>query len=195
MVSMTRMRSAAGFALTELLIVMSLSIVLLSATLLTFERMVTNGNKSDIRQVAVEQARTTLDVEARQLRNLAKRINNVSVIDTVQPYDIIFQTSDPSRTWVRYCLDTSLGLDKGRLYEQAQALPISSSGSPVTSAMRSGCPSTSGWTRATIVGSSVTNRIGGVEPPVVLLSLHWRRARAAPRRRTATTRSSRSRRS
>jgi type II secretory pathway pseudopilin PulG len=163
---MTRLRSSAGFVLTEMIIVLSVSLILLGATLVTFDNFVRDSQDNDKRQDKVELARSTLDHQSRQLRNLAKRITNTAVIDTVAPYDFIFQTSDPSRTWVRYCLNTSLGTDKGRLYEQTQKLAPSAAGSPVSAAMRSGCPSNSGWSTARVVGDSVTNKIGGRDRPV-----------------------------
>jgi prepilin-type N-terminal cleavage/methylation domain-containing protein len=155
------LRSDRGFVLTEVLVVLVVSSILLGATLVTFAGLVTNSKESDTRQDTVEQARLTLDREARQLRNLAKRLNNAAVIDTVGAYDFIFQTSDPSRTWVRYCLNTAPGTDRAQLIEQAQALAPTAGGSPVTAAMRTGCPSSSGWTRTAAVANAVTNRASG----------------------------------
>ena len=90
----------------ELLAAMALALVVLGATLVTFTTLSTAAHDNNVRLETTEEAREALDVQARQLRNLAKRLNNTAVLDTVAPYDLIFQTSDPSRTWVRYCLDT-----------------------------------------------------------------------------------------
>jgi prepilin-type N-terminal cleavage/methylation domain-containing protein len=152
-----RLSEQRGFALTELLVVMMISTVLLSATLLTFERMVTNENTNDTRNDTAELARNSLDIQARQVRNLAKRVN-AATIDTVQPFDFIFQTSDPSRTWVRYCLDTSLGTDKGRLYEL-----VNPTATGITAGMRGSCVGAAGWTTTRVAATNVTNRIGGVD--------------------------------
>ena len=159
------LRSSRGFTLIEMLLVMSVSTLILGATLMTFMSVVRNSDEDTKRNDTADLARRALDVEARQLRNLAKRLNNSPTIDKVDSYDFIFQTSDPQRTWVRYCLNTALGLGKGRLYEQAQALPISTTTSPVTAAMRGSCPGT-GWSVTKVVADSVTNRIGGFNRPI-----------------------------
>jgi type II secretory pathway pseudopilin PulG len=157
---MRRLQNQGGFALTELLVVMMISTALLSATLLTFERMVTNENTNDTRNDTAELARNSLEIQTRQARNLAKRVS-AATIDTVLPYDLIFQTSDPSRTWIRYCLDTSLGTGNGRLYEL-----VNPTATTVTAAMRGTCAGGSGWTTKRVAATNVVNRIGGASRPV-----------------------------
>jgi hypothetical protein len=83
----------------------------------------------------------------RQLRNLARRID-VPVISRANPGDFIFQTSDPQRTWVRYCLQTRTD---GRIWLWALTTPGS-----VSAAMSGTCPGT-GWTRMDAVATNVTN--------------------------------------
>jgi hypothetical protein len=78
------------------------------------------------------------------------------VIDRADDTDFIFQTSDPARTWVRYCLQTPLGADTGRLWEATWATPAGNAGAPVSGAMRGTCPGT-GWTTSRIVAESVVN--------------------------------------
>jgi prepilin-type N-terminal cleavage/methylation domain-containing protein len=162
-------RDERGFTLVELLMVMTLSLIVLSATLLTFTTMSDSAHDNNIRLDTTEVARDALDVQARQLRSLAKRLNNTAVIDTVGPYDLIFQTSDPSRTWVRYCLDTTNApatTSKARLWTQERAL-ASVLASPVSAAMRSGCPSASSeWTRTRVVAAQLTNRRHGLDRPL-----------------------------
>ncbi len=170
-----RLRAEHGFTLVELLVGMTISIVLLSATLLTFNNLYQATHDSDARLDTAEMARNALDVQARQLRNLAKRLNNTPVIDTVGPYDMIFQTSDPSRTWVRYCLDTTnapASTERGRLWVQELSL-VAAAALPVTTLMRSGCPAGlpplwlgSGWTSTRLVADHVTNRRAGLDRPV-----------------------------
>jgi prepilin-type N-terminal cleavage/methylation domain-containing protein len=158
-----------GFSLIELLVVMTLSLVVLSATLLTFTALSNSAHDNNVRLETTEVARDALDVQARQLRNLAKRLNNTAVLDTVAPYDLIFQTSDPSRTWVRYCLDTvhpPATSDQARLWTQERAL-ASAAASPVTAAMRVDCPSTSAdWTATRVVAEQLTHRRGGLDRPL-----------------------------
>ena len=51
-----------------------------------------------------------IDRAARQLRNLANpTVTATTTIDRADDYDFIFQTSDPARTWVRYCLEPGGG--------------------------------------------------------------------------------------
>ena len=151
----------AGFTLVEIMIVMSISVVLLTATLATMTGFISGEQRSEQLNEVTENARRALDAHARQLRNLAKRLNNAAVIDTVGPDDFIFQTSDPQRTWVRYCLQTSgtgAAPTRGRLWETA------SPGATVTDAMRGSathaCPGT-GWTTQRLAGDDVVNRING----------------------------------
>jgi len=162
------LRDERGFTLTELLIGMTISIVLLTATLTTFNSLYRIEHDNDARLDTVEVARNALDVQARQLRNLAKRLNNTPVIDTVGSYDFIFQTSDPNRTWVRYCLDTTnapASTDRARVWTQE-----SNVGSAVTAAMRTGCPaggaSSTLWTATRIVADHVTNRRAAQDRPL-----------------------------
>lgn len=162
------LRDERGFTLVELLVVMSISLVVLSATLLTFNGLYQAEHDNDDRLDTAAVARNALDVQARQLRNLAKRLNNTAVIDTVSSYDLIFQTSEPSRTWVRYCLDTTnppASADRGRLWTQELSLTLSVA-SPVSAAMRSGCPASSGWTTTRLVADHVTNVRAGQDRPL-----------------------------
>ena len=162
-----RLGDERGFSLVELLVAMAISFGLLSATLMTVENMVRSEHGNDLRNDSVELARNALDVEARQLRNLAKRVSS-PVVDTLSSYDLIFQTSDPSRTWVRYCLDTTTApasASRGRLWTGELSVPNSAAAAPVTAGMRSACPGT-GWTRTAVVVDYVTNRVGGQDRPV-----------------------------
>ncbi len=156
-----------GFTLVELLVVIVLSIGVLGATLTTFNNLYQASHDNDARNDTAEFARNALDVQARQLRNLAKRVSS-PVIDTLEPYDLVFQTSDPSRTWVRYCLDTSVApasAERGRLWTAELAVASSSIATPVTSAMKTGCPG-SGWSMTRVVADYVTNRRAGLERPL-----------------------------
>ncbi|HEX6391173.1 MAG TPA: prepilin-type N-terminal cleavage/methylation domain-containing protein [Solirubrobacteraceae bacterium] len=163
------LRDERGFTLLELLIVMAVALGLLSATLLTFTTLSNSAHDNNIRLDTTEIAREALDVQARQLRNLAKRLNHTPVLDTVEPFDLIFQTSDPSRTWVRYCLDTTNApatASQARLWTQERSL-VSAAASPVSAGMRSGCPSSSpDWTSTRVVADHLTNRSGGVDRPL-----------------------------
>lgn len=158
------LRDEHGFTLIELLVGMTISLVLLSAALLTFNQFYQQEHDNNARLDAAEVARNALDTQARQLRNLAKRLNNQQVIDSIDvPSDsLVFQTSDPSRTWVRYCLDTSTAPaspGRGRLWTAVldPANPATLNQTTVTAPMRTGCPGT-GWTKTQVVGDHITNR-------------------------------------
>ena len=161
------LRDEHGHTLPELLVVLVLSMIMLMATFAVFDASYRSAHKSDARFDTVEGARNGLDAQARQLRNLAKRLNNTPVIDTVANYDLIFQTSDPARTWMRYCLDTSApaSADRGRLWSSSLSLPAGATAYAVTAGMRGACPGT-GWTKSEVVADGVTNRSSGRERPV-----------------------------
>lgn len=162
------LRDERGFTIPELLLVLIVSLIILGATLTVFNVTYQTAHSSDDRFDTVEVARNALEVEARQLRNLARRLNNTPVIDTVNGYDLIFQTSDPSRTWVRYCLDTTTApasQSRGRLWGAALALDPSTAAYGVTVGMRAACPGT-GWTKSQVVADYVTNRVGNRDRPI-----------------------------
>lgn len=159
-----RLAGERGFTLVELLIGMTLSLIVLGATLTTFNNLFQAEHDNDARNDSAELARNALDVQVRQLRNISKRVSS-PVIDTAAAYDLIFQTADPSRTWVRYCLDTAASpasTDRGRLWTAELVVPSASVGTPVTSAMRGPCPG-AGWTTTRVVADHVTNRRGGLD--------------------------------
>lgn len=155
-----------GVTLIELLVVVSISIGVLTATLTTFDDFIRSDRENNARNDTAELARNALDVQARQLRNLAKRVAS-PVIDTMGPNDLIFQTNDPQRTWVRYCLSTSSPASpaRGHLWTASLAVPSASTPTTVSAAMRSGCPGT-GWTTTGTVVDHVTNRRAGMDRPL-----------------------------
>ncbi len=157
-----------GFTLVELLLAMVLSLIVLTATLAVWGTTYRNARTNDERFDTTELARNALDSQTRQLRNIAKRLNNTPVMDTVEDYDLIFQTSDPERTWMRYCLDTTVppaSTARGRLWASSLALPVGATAYGVTSGMRGNCPGT-GWTRTQVVADYITNRAGATAQPM-----------------------------
>ncbi|MEY2516414.1 MAG: hypothetical protein QOJ89_3772 [bacterium] len=155
-----------GFTLVELIVAMTLSVGLLGATLTTFNQLYQGAHDNDARTDTADVARNALDVQARELRNLAKRVSS-PVIDTLASYDVIFQTSEPRRTWVRYCLQTTAPAtpDRGRLWTAELAVAGAATATPVSGPMRTGCPG-SGWTETRVVADYVTNRRGGMDRPL-----------------------------
>jgi type II secretory pathway pseudopilin PulG len=152
----------AGFTLVEMLIVCVISIVVLGATLTAFTGLMRGNSENERQHDEIEHTRLAMEHSVRQLRNLANPTStSTSTINKAEDYDFIFQTSDPTKTWVRYCLQTSGGPDvsasRGRLWE------MSSTAESVADEMRGACPGATGWSRQRIVADHVTNQIGGVD--------------------------------
>lgn len=156
-----RLREEHGFTLPELLIAMVMFVIILGATLSIFDASghlsSANARQSD----SIEESRVAIDQVTRQLRNLASPTTPQSTIDTATAYNLVFQTDDPSKTWVRYCLLTNAGAQTGTLYY------ATSPGSTLTDLQKGGtCPG-SGWpTPPRVVAQDVTNQAGGQDRPV-----------------------------
>jgi type II secretory pathway pseudopilin PulG len=156
---MRRYRQEHGFTLVELMLVCTLSLIIFGATLTAFTSLVSANRQQERQRDNVEMARQAIDHAARQLRNLANpTYNATNTIDRAEATDFIFQTSDPAKTWVRYCLQTSGG---GATPQDARLWEAESPGSTLSSGMRSSCPG-SGWTTPPrIVAQHVTNQASG----------------------------------
>ena len=160
----THARRQDGFTLVELLLVCVISLVIFGATLTAWLSVVRSNGHAERQRDNVDIARQSMDRATRQLRNLANpTVNSTTTIDRATDYDLIFQTSDPAKTWVRYCLDTSgsAGVNHATLWE------AESPGATLTTGMRSGCPGTtgapSGWATARQVVTGITNRTGNID--------------------------------
>lgn len=150
-----------GFTLIEVMIVCVLFLVVTGATLTAFTSFTTSHRRTEIQHDQAEEARVALDLAARQLRNLANPTTTATTtINTAADYDFIFQTSDPAKTWVRYCLDTTApaSLNKARLWESESA----NTSLPAGGGAGTPCPGT-GWAKSRIVSNSVSNRAGGMD--------------------------------
>jgi prepilin-type N-terminal cleavage/methylation domain-containing protein len=158
-------RDERGFTLIELMLVMSLALVILGATLTSFTNYYRGQRNTQVLNDTAQEARNSMDLAARQLRNLANQdpSQQTTTIARALPFDLVFQTSDPSRKWVRYCLDTAAtagqpsSASRGMLWESETATATAP-----TSGMMGSCPGT-GWVSRRIVADHVTNRIGGVD--------------------------------
>jgi type II secretory pathway pseudopilin PulG len=159
---MTRtLRREGGFTMVELLLVCVISLIIFGATLTAWTSIYRSNRALEGQQDNAEAARVALDRAARQLRNLANpTVNAITTIDRATDYDFIFQTSDPSKTWVRYCLQTSGGgntTENATLWESESPTGITSSPD-----MRGSCPG-DGWAKSTAVVQGVTNQAGGID--------------------------------
>jgi prepilin-type N-terminal cleavage/methylation domain-containing protein len=169
---MRAQRDERGFTLIELLLVMSLALVILGATLTSFTNYYRAQKTNQVLNDTAQEARNSMDLAARQLRNLANQdpSQQTTTIARALPFDLVFQTSDPSRKWVRYCLDTAAtggepsSDQRGMLWESETATATAP-----TSGMMGSCPGT-GWVSRRIVADHVTNRIGGVDRSVFTYS-------------------------
>ena len=162
-----------GFTLIELLLVMSLALVILGATLTSFNNVYTNNKVNQQLNDNAQTARNSMDLAARQLRNLANQdpSQQTTTIARALPFDLVFQTSDPARKWVRYCLDTSNTAGAGSTASRGQLWEMeTATGAPPTAGMMGSCPGTigggTGWVSQRIVADYVTNRAGGVDRAV-----------------------------
>jgi prepilin-type N-terminal cleavage/methylation domain-containing protein len=161
------LRRQDGFTLIELLLVCVVSLIVFGVTLTAWTSVYRSNRAVELQQDNTQAARLAIDRASRQLRNLANpTVNAVTTIDRADPYDFIFQTSDPAKTWVRYCLQTSGGstsVNKATLWEHESAETITT----ITDPMKAGCPSLdSKWTTKRAVVQSVTNQAGGIDRPI-----------------------------
>jgi len=159
---MSRLREQDGFTLPELLTAMTLFLLILGATLTTFDGFVTRTSASTKLNDAADQARTTMERMARQMRNLASPTTaSVKSIERAAADELVFQTVDPAKRRVRYCLDSS-NAAKSRLWVQTQAFPLGGAdpGLPPPSA----CPApvtSGGWADQRLAATNVVNRYNG----------------------------------
>jgi type II secretory pathway pseudopilin PulG len=155
---MHRYRQEQGFTLIELMLVCTISIIVFGATLTAFTSLVRANRQEEHQRDNVEMARQSIDHAARQLRNLANpTYNATNTIARADANDFIFQTSDPAKTWVRYCLQTS---GSGASPQDARLWEAESPGGSLSAAMQGGCPG-SGWATARVVAEHVTNQASG----------------------------------
>lgn len=144
---------------------MALLTLVLGATLGTWTGFYSREHRAEDQNDAQDSARTALDKLTRQLRNLASPTNaNVKSIDKATPYDLVFQTLDPAKRRVRYCLNASDPSNE-TLWMQTQAFGLGATdpGLPPTA----DCPQTTGtpaWAPPTVVAEHVVNKLPGDRP-------------------------------
>jgi prepilin-type N-terminal cleavage/methylation domain-containing protein len=163
-----------GFTLIELLLVMSLALVILGATLTSFDNYYRSQKTNQQLNDTAQMARNSMDLASRQLRNLANQdpSQQLTTIARALPFDLVFQTSDPSRKWVRYCLDTTnagqagASASRGQLWEMETATATAPAASMMASCPGSVASGSGSWVSQRMVADDVTNRLGGVDRPV-----------------------------
>jgi type II secretory pathway pseudopilin PulG len=148
------LRREGGFTMIELLLVCILSLIIFGATVTAWTSIYRSNRSVESQNDNAESARVALDRAARQLRNLANpTVNAIMTIKLADDYDFVFQTSDPSKTWVRYCLDAP-GTAGATLWESEDKDDVSG--------MTAGCPDAN-WERKVAVVQGVTNQLGGID--------------------------------
>jgi type II secretory pathway pseudopilin PulG len=174
----TRVHDESGWTLVELLIAMVLMLIVLSATLTSFNAFSNNTKRSFNFNDQQDQVRTTLDQIVRQVRNLANPTTGAAgaAFTTIAYADkdrLVFQTTDPQKQWVSYCLDTNqLGATttRSRIYYQTTTnnqLGPNDVHDGNGGAMVQNCPSlSSNWQTRVLVGDYVTNMASGQNRPV-----------------------------
>ncbi len=159
-------RDERGVTLVELLLVCALFLLIMGASMTAFVSYYRSNQRAEVQHDHAEVARTTLDGAARELRNLANpQATGFALPATIQraePFDLIFQTADPAKRWVRYCLDTAgdgASVDSARLWRAESATES------FTAAMGGTCPG-SDWATEEVAAEGITNMAGGVSEPI-----------------------------
>ncbi len=155
-------------SLTGLLMSMTLSLVILGATLVAFQGSERINRETQIRLEAQDRARVAVEDVARRLRNLASPTGSSGqVVERATAYDLIFQSVDPlgpnsgqnksNVQRLRYCLDGS-----GRLWSMRQTWTTAAPPAPPATTL---CDGSGGWSAPTVAAADVVNRAGD-QPPV-----------------------------
>ncbi len=152
-----------GFTLIELLLVMTISLIMLTAVLTTFDGFQSRAQRNAQLNESHALTRQAIDQLARDLRNLASPTpQQPQAIDSAAAYDLVFQTINPSGAAssnitnvqrVRYCLDAPA---TGDAVLWAQTQTWTSASIPAMPSV-SGCPA-DGWTATRPMVRGVTNR-------------------------------------
>jgi prepilin-type N-terminal cleavage/methylation domain-containing protein len=147
-----------GFTLVEVLIASVLMLIVLGATLTALTSYQRNTQTNQRQNDGQDEARRTLDLVARDLRNLASPVvERPEAVDRKEPQDLIVQSegkgsggsSNARNTMrVRFCLSPD-----GKVYRSIQtwttaAIPNAPAATD--------CPGT-GWTSSTVIAQNVVN--------------------------------------
>lgn len=148
---MSKVSREDGFSLIEILVAMSLGLVVLTATMSILIIYIHGSTASTERTSAQDYARSTIDLIAQQLRNIASPLTSPKLIERANSYDLVFQTiGTPSSSnttgaeRVRYCVPNDTGSGKASLEEMySQTQTWTTSTAPSIPWGSSSCPDTS----------------------------------------------------
>lgn len=169
----------AGFTLIELLVAMTLSLVVLGATLDAFAGFSRNSRAVNVKNDSQQDVRAATDQLARELRNaVSSGAPTPAPVEKATPFDLIFQTverapipagSANTRNLkrVRYCLDNATP-SRERLVKQTQ---LWTSATPPAAPATTGCPDAAwdSWNAgkpAEVVADRLVNRDQSPNRPV-----------------------------
>jgi len=169
--AVARVRDERGSSLAEVLVVVSLLVIVLGGTMTAFQLLLRTDRITQNQNDSQDNARNTIDRVTYQLRNV---MGQTQLVDRAGPYDVVFETVDPSfkpegsdndrnLMRVRYCLDTSAGsATPGRIWEQQLRWTTAAAPSTMPS---SACPDTGFGSRRQVAGA-ITNRLNGQDRPL-----------------------------
>jgi type II secretory pathway pseudopilin PulG len=175
---MSRLRDESGWSLMELLVAMTMMLVVLFATLTTFEQFTSTSALSSVRSEARDRVRVATDRMTREMRNLASPTNSqLQPVDKATAYDVVFQTVDPNGPnggtnlsnvrRVRYCLNATAPSNE-KLWRQIQTWTGSTVPAvPSTTA----CPDPdTNWTQSSneLIADRLVNQINSQTRPLWL---------------------------
>lgn len=169
-----RLASEGGFSLVEVLVAMGLMILILGATLTSFNAFEKTNRTNQLQNDNQEKVRSAMDQIARELRNHATPTPESPVgIEKADSYDLVFQTvggSKPAGSQnvrnvrrVRYCLDTTDPAN-GKLYFQFQTWTTAN---PPAVRATASCPDPD-WGNQRVLADQITNRINGQDRPAFM---------------------------
>jgi prepilin-type N-terminal cleavage/methylation domain-containing protein len=164
-------RDQGGFTLIELLVAISLSLIVFGATLNALDIFQKDNRDDQLRNETQDNARNAVDLFARQLRSVsAPSTGAAGALQVAEPFSIVFQTSDPSKSTpsgqnasnamrVRYCLDDS---NPGSETLWTQVHKWETAKEPILP-NATACPDLSqgDWETSRRLAQHVTNEIGG----------------------------------
>lgn len=115
---MTRARDQGGFTLTELLVSMALTLIVMGAVVGIITVFLNDSRYDGLRDQAQDNARLMVDRLSRELRSATSPSSGSSgLLERANPYDLMFETVNPSTVYggtntfnqyrVRYCLDSN----------------------------------------------------------------------------------------
>jgi prepilin-type N-terminal cleavage/methylation domain-containing protein len=168
---MSRARANHGFTLIELLVAMTLTVIVFGATLSVLDVFQNDNRYELLRNEVQDNARTSIDRLARELRNVAAPTTlEAGALEQAKRYSLTFQTINSTPTSesefrenrtnamrVRYCLNDTNPNNEVLLRETQHWTTKTPPELPISTA----CPDAADWGKTEVLVEHITNRIGG----------------------------------